>query len=111
MQRPTLSTMNTVPKQVTVSGYVWLAMPPEVSQGLVVIGNAKKAEVASNTRIKGITVPIELFNALPVELFAKDSHLVITANYQERDGKLPSFEAIEIAAYDGRETEELKDWY
>jgi hypothetical protein len=102
-----------VQKQVTVAGFVWLAIPPANGSGLLMIGNALRAEAqtAPNLRTKSITISPNLYSAINPQCLVEGAHVVVIAHYTERNGMLPIFEAISVAEYDGQETSEFKDWY
>jgi hypothetical protein len=101
-----------VSQQITIQGYIWNTLPPEVSRGLLCLGTAPRSgPTPADLRLKSVNVLIDLWDAIDPELLKRDAHLVIVANYRERDGMLPEFSATYVGPFDGRECSDFSDWY
>jgi hypothetical protein len=103
-------------KTVTLAGFVWIVYPPNegMKHALVMFGNVGRPEAnkTEDLKTKTATVPPELSESLDPSLLEVGAHIIITATYEERQGKLPLFDAQKIEAFeDGRQLNEWKDWY
>jgi hypothetical protein len=103
-------------KKVTLAGFVWIVYPPDkaLNHALVMFGNVKKTDANTTERLKTKTATVspELSESLDPSLLEVGEHIIITAKYEERTGKMPLFDAQKIEAFEnGRQLDEWKDWY
>lgn len=100
---------------ITLAGYVWQFYGGQYADphihALLMLGNAARVDAygAQDLKTRSIWIPAAL--VIPTPLIERDAHVIVTAEYVERDGRLPSVSALAVEAFDERATDEWKAWY
>jgi hypothetical protein len=99
---------------LTLAGYVWKVWPPEQNGSrLLMFAKAPKnaTRETPDQKTKGIVIPSQVLDQIDAAVLIEAAHLLVTATYTERDGRLPVIDATKVEAFNGRVGDEWKDWY
>jgi hypothetical protein len=100
---------------ITLAGFVWQFYGGQYAdphtRALLMLGNAARVDAYGTQHLKTRAIWIPKVLVIPTLLLERDAHVIVTAEYIERDGRLPSVNALAVEAFDERATDEWKRWY